>query len=244
MANNVCGSSIARTLAVTVCNPAVGVLINGKRWACSNLEREGIFCANPKDYGALFQFARKGDGHELRTSPRHPTDDNSNEEGVVAYSGLDAQGQVLSSHAAYGKFIKSSVSSYIWCQRPEITNWNSGTETTPAKASYDPCPTGWRVPTGAELQSLMDSGYEWGIMNGIIGGYFGSGANSIFLSAAGSRYYANGEVQGIGELGSYWCSRATLGVNPGGHNLVFQNENVFIWGSYFAYGMSVRCVAE
>ncbi|MDR2275976.1 MAG: hypothetical protein LBF27_34030 [Sphingobacterium sp.] len=35
-------------------------------------------------------------------------------------------------------------------------SWNSGTETAPVKTSNDPCPSGYRIPTRAEVQNLID----------------------------------------------------------------------------------------
>lgn len=34
--------------------------------------------------------------------------------------------------------------------------WNAGTETTPIKGDFDPCPVGYRLPVPAEYQSLID----------------------------------------------------------------------------------------
>jgi len=93
---------------VTVVQKEQGIVINGIKWAPCNLASHGKFVENPEDYGALFQWGRKGDGHEQRTSPNYPTNDNSAENGVVSGSGLDANGQIVGTHAAYGKFINLS----------------------------------------------------------------------------------------------------------------------------------------
>ena len=78
-----------------------GIVINGVKWATRNLVSHGKFVEKPEDYGALFQWGRKGNGHEQRTSPNYPTNDNSQEVGVVSGSGLDANGQIVSGHVAY-----------------------------------------------------------------------------------------------------------------------------------------------
>ncbi|PRQ82796.1 hypothetical protein CMT86_19215, partial [Elizabethkingia anophelis] len=36
-------------------------------------------------------------------------------------------------------------------------DWNSGTEAFPVKASKDPCPSGFRIPTAREWQSVINS---------------------------------------------------------------------------------------
>jgi len=91
-----------------------GVVIKGVKWATRNLASHGKFVDNPKDYGALFQWGRKGDGHEQRTGPRYPTNSSNQENGVVSGGGLDANGQIVSTHAAYGKFIKQNESPFDW----------------------------------------------------------------------------------------------------------------------------------
>jgi hypothetical protein len=45
-----------------------GVVINGICWATRNLDVGGVFVANPEYYGALYQWGRKTDGHESRSS--------------------------------------------------------------------------------------------------------------------------------------------------------------------------------
>ncbi|MDR0206203.1 MAG: Ig-like domain-containing protein, partial [Bacteroidales bacterium] len=70
----------------------VGVLISGVIWATRNLASHGKFVERPEDYGAFFQWGRKGDGHEQRTSSNYPTNDYSQENGVVSGTGLDAHG--------------------------------------------------------------------------------------------------------------------------------------------------------
>jgi len=143
------------------------------------LASHGKFVEKPEDYGALFQWGRKGDGHEQRTCLLHS--------GTVS-SGFDSNGQILSGQPAYGKFINASSSPFDW-RSPKIDNlWDSGTESSPVKTANDPCPTGWRVPTKDELKSLIDSGSECKPdFNGESGRLFGSGANNIFLPAAGAR---------------------------------------------------------
>jgi len=218
-----------------------GVLINGVRWATRNLAAHGKFVEKPEDYGALFQWGRKGDGHEQRTSQNYPTNDNSQETGVVSGTGLDANGQIVNTHAAFGKFIKQNETPYDWCSPQNDALWNSGTETTPVKTANDPCPAGWRVPTQTEFQSLIDSGSEWDELNGVTGRYFGDGTLKLFLPAAGVRYRNTGAVLYSGGNGYYWGS-AVYGIYA--RDLVFYSGNVGVSSAYRAFGLSVRCVAE
>jgi hypothetical protein len=218
----------------------VGVVINGVKWATRNLAAHGKFAEKPEDYGALFQWGRKGDGHEQRTSPNYPTNDLSDENGTVSGSeNFDDHGQIINTHEAYGKFIKQSEQPFDWRIPQDDTLWNSGDENAPVKTINDPCPEGWRVPTRIELATL--GGGEW-INTPAEGRCFGSGTNIIFLPAAGSRYN-NGAV-GVGTDARYRSS------TPSGIEvwyLFFTNEspaNVYSNGIRRGSGQSVRCVAE
>lgn len=65
----------------------------------------------------------------------------------------------------------------------------------------------WRMPTFAEFQELQDNcTWEWISVDGINGYKVSGNGNSIFLPAAGCRYYNEEEVRYIGEGGAYWSS--------------------------------------
>jgi uncharacterized protein (TIGR02145 family) len=219
----------------TVKPEETGVVINGVKWATRNLASHGKFVEKPEDYGALFQWGRKGDGHEQRSSALHS--------GTVSGS-FDANGQILSSHAAYGKFITTNTSPYDWRSPQLDTLWNSGT--TPVKTVNDPCPVGWRLPTQTELSDLVSSTNSW-VKNyqssGINGRLFGTAPNQIFLPAAGGRNYYNGGLYDAGSYGNYWSSRPDG--TAGAYRLYFNSAYFDATGSnYRAHGFSVRCVAE
>ena len=136
-----------------------------------------------------------------------------------------------------------------WSSTYPIINSNGGTtwdSTKPTGSTWekenDPCPTGWRVPTDAELQSLIDAGSKWATLNGVKGSYFGSGDNTLFLPAAGERYYYGGSLFNWNLDGYYWSS--TLVSNGGVDCLLINyiNYGVAIYDSY--NGFSVRCVAD
>ena len=91
-----------------------------------------------------------------------------------------------------------------WPSTGTITGWD---DTTPSGTGYysvnSPCPTGWRVPNSSEL-SRLGSGV-WGSFNGIPGTTFGTGANTLFLPAAGSRWYEDGHLHEVGITGIIWA---------------------------------------
>jgi len=218
------------------------VMINGVCWATRNLAAHGVFVDNPQDYGALFQWGRKGDGHEQRTSQNYPTNNTVLENGVVSGAvNFDANGQIVSTHAAYGKFIKQNASPYDWRSPQDNALWNVGTEAAPVKTANDPCPAGYRVPTQSEFVSLAAASNVWATEGGVSGRKFTDGGNSLFLPAAGCRRSNNGSLTNAGTNGFYWSSTVS---GSDLYDLAFNDGNVGTSYSYRAYGQSVRCVAE
>ena len=210
-----------------------GVVINGVKWATRNVDSHGRFVYNVEGYGGLFQWGRVGDGHEWRSSAAH-------RDGVVVGVGgkLDANGQVSTSHAAFGKFITGN----DWRNPESSTLWNSGTVLSPVKTVNDPCPAGWRVPTQAELKKLLDAGSTWTKMDGVGGRLFGKGNNMIFLPAAGYRPNSGGNVSGVGANGNYWST--SEGLTRGVSYLRFSSAEALLQEGFKTLGVSVRCVAE
>ena len=93
------------------------------------------------------------------------------------------------------------------------------------------CPSGWRLPTKAELEKLVNAGSVWTTQNGVNGRKFGNGSNTIFLPAAGSRM-----------CGYYWSS--TEYNSALGYNLGFNSgQRSVSYGSKMTE-QSVRCVKE
>jgi len=221
-----------------------GVLINGVVWATRNLDVGGVFCTNPEDYGALFQWGRRADGHESRTSPCWPTEPECGSAAIGVVSILDANGQVPCPDAPCGYFIRNSSSPNDWRTPQDGTLWNSGTATSPIKTVNDPCPTGWRVPTSNELESLIQADYvtsEWSTENETNGFNFIDVAtgNSIFLPASGNRNQGFSSIGSIGSNG-YYCSSITEGIYT--RFFAFNSTSLYMSLQVRALGFSVRCV--
>ena len=219
-----------------------GVIINGIKWATRNLSSHGKFAKNAEAYGALFQWGRKGDGHEIRTSPNYPTNDNSSESGIVSgKQNFDSNGQIVSTHDAYGKFIKLDDSYFDWRTPSSATLWNAGSKESPIKTDNDPCPEGWRLPTQTEFATLGNG--KW-TDTPVAGRYFGSVDALLFLPAAGYRD-DRGVLINVGKLAYYWCSEQYLNYNATGYSLCFRKDNLSPYCNYSKkLGLSVRCVAE
>jgi uncharacterized protein (TIGR02145 family) len=123
--------------------------------------------------------------------------------------------------------------------RNDSPTWNSSDATgTTWATTNNVCPTGWRVPTNAELTALANAGSTW-IANGLT---FGTAPNQIFLPAAGYRYLSSSSLDGAGSYGYYWSSRPT---GTYSYYLYFTSSYVDPgYSDYRANGFSVRCVAE
>jgi uncharacterized protein (TIGR02145 family) len=135
-----------------------------------------------------------------------------------------------------------------WAATGEVTGWDSSNPTgTEWDAANDPSPAGYRVPTRAELESLLDKSKvrnEWTTHNGVTGRKFTDIAtgNSVFFPAAGYRYSFDGALGGAGEYGSYWSS--TEGVSSYAYSLSFVSSDASVYFGNRTGGRSVRCVAE
>ncbi|MDE7355684.1 MAG: fibrobacter succinogenes major paralogous domain-containing protein [Rikenellaceae bacterium] len=122
-------------------------------------------------------------------------------------------------------------------------SWN--TSTYPADWNSHPCPDGYRLPTDAEFQSLINSstvsrGGGWNSSNY---GYikFTSGSNSVEFPAVGIRNYSDGSLYGAGASGRYWSSVAD-GAGYAYH-LYFRSSDLTVGSGYSKRdGFSVRCV--
>jgi uncharacterized protein (TIGR02145 family) len=105
------------------------------------------------------------------------------------------------------------------------------------------CPTGWHTPTLTEFQNLANSGSVWISVNGVNGRRFGNGNNTIFLPAAGYRYYGTGQVVGQNTYGFYWSSTSHSATDGG--PLYFSATFVSpLSYSPYASGFGVRCVRQ
>ena len=160
--------------------------------------------------------------------------------------------------AAPGTFAETPESPGMFFQWNRRTGWSATNPmiSSPADAIWDhtdatggtwtrandPCPPGWRVPTLAELEALINAGYEWTPQSGVNGTVFGSDNNTIFLPAAGFRA-TNGTLHDVGTLGYYWSSSPSTNATAAMY-LLLQQSSSSVNPTHRALGFSVRCVAE
>jgi uncharacterized protein (TIGR02145 family) len=127
------------TIVNDVTNPTTG-----KIWMDRNLGASQVATSSTDQnaYGDLYQWGRRADGHQCRTSATTAT-----------LSSVD--------QPAHGNFILAPNNPYDW-RSPQNTNLWQG-----VNGVNNPCPSGYRVPTNVEIENERIS---WTIQSGV-GGY-------------------------------------------------------------------------
>jgi uncharacterized protein (TIGR02145 family) len=132
------------------------------------------------------------------------------------------------------------------------SSWNGGYITPSASDTWtsanDPSPAGYRVPTYAEIKTLLDTTKvtnTWTTVNSVNGRKFTdkTSGNSIFFPASGCRsFYLYGTLDSAGSIGYYWSSTA--------YN-VYNAYDMYLYNSYtdcYYYGrtlgLTIRPVAK
>ena len=166
--------------------------------------------ADPNSYGDLFQWGRWADGHQVR-SPLSGT--------TSTLSGTDTPG--------HGNFILTSSSPNDW-RSPQNDNLWQG-----VNGVNNPCPSGYRLPSDAELDAERAS---WGTNNAA-----GAIASPLKLPLAGLRSLSNGSLFDVGTYGTYWSSTVSGSL---ARYLFFFSSNANMLTLNRANGVSVRCLKD
>ena len=214
----------AAAAAAPVCYANVGGTT--KTFMCYNLgvtgTQDALTYQSGNNNGALYQWGRQTDGHEVITS--------TPQAGPVSAPVVD-------------RFITNGTSPYDW-----ISTQNSSLWLDASKTANDPCPAGYRVPTQAQWGGLFRDGTTSGAPGTATrntwtwtGNGYTVGAN-LYLPAAGYRNVANATLTQLGTKGYYWSSTAT-GIYA--YNLYFGSV-IVTPGSYSVRGggFSVRCISQ
>lgn len=99
------------------------------------------------------------------------------------------------------------------------------------------CPSGWRLPSEAELQSLIATSSRFMTVNGRNGYMLSDSSLKLFLPAAG---FGGGGDRGI--IGCYWSSDTSTNGDKHAKYLDFDNSTIRIKTANRACLYSVRCV--
>ncbi|WP_395763002.1 FISUMP domain-containing protein [Elizabethkingia anophelis] len=125
----------------------------------------------------------------------------------------------------------------------------NGSWSDTSKTANDPCPTGYRVPTSAQWQAVIDNNNVERIGSWNSDGnysstlYFRNPSNvrTLMLPAVGYRYYPDGALDHRGSYGNYWSSSEA----PSNAYLLFFNSSIVnVHFNNRSLGFPVRCVAE
>ena len=220
-------------------NYGKGIAIGDVVWAPVNCGYEA-----PTDtykgypYGKLYQWGRPyGLGYDSDDAS-YPSGDNLVEGPVVPSVGLAEENKY--------KFYYNSMD---WSKGQKDDLWNSGTESSPIKTKYDPCPEGWRVPIPAELDNLKNSSSPVITVESRQGLYFCGGytyldgAPQVFFPSAGVRYI-RADAGERGWSGNYWSSSPSGDFGDRASYLRFVGADAWMSSNGRAHGCSVRCVEE
>ena len=117
------------TAVVDVTNPATG-----KIWMDRNLgaSQAATSSTDANSYGDLYQWGRRADGHQCRTSLTTAT--------------LSSTDQ-----PAHGDFITVNSGNYDWRSQQNVNLWQG------VNGVNNPCPSGYRLPTEVELEAERTS---------------------------------------------------------------------------------------
>ena len=204
------------------------VTINGVTWAPWNAGYvEGVY-----PYGLLYQWGRRY-GQTYNEAPS-PTRQNITT--TASNANLYTTRDIF--YAPTGGF-------YDWNSTVQTSGiWNV--------TSYNPCPSGWRPPTSAQLQSLVNSGSTWtdsgpGNMKGrwYGGNHSGDRQGSVFLPASGMRTESYSILLRDSQ-GYYWAIDIPTNASHTSYSsmMIFTNLNSSTNVLYRSTGGSVRCVKE
>jgi len=233
-AYNECGNSSVLTLTQTtsacpICDvPSVTftykgqqvtygtVESSGKCWLDRNLGATVVATSSTHTaaYGDLFQWGRRDDGHQTRTSGITTTTSSTDQPG----------------HSLHIVNTTSASQNYDW-RIPQNANLWQGVE-----GINNPCPAGWRVPTSAEWDTER---LNWATNNNSSGAM----NSPLKLPLAGYRRgtFADGNVAYTGEWGWYWASDPSNGFS-GYLNFTVDNANVSTHRR--SNGLSIRCIKD
>lgn len=193
------------TAVVDVMNPTTGAIWMDRNLGASQVATSSTDTAS---YGDLFQWGRRADGHQCRTSATTTT-----------LSSIDQPG--------HGSFILVPSTPYDW-RNPQNTNLWQG-----VNGVNNPCPSGYRIPTEAELEAERLS---WNANSSV-----GAFTSPLKLPVAGYRHYNSGSLLGVGNETNYWSSTVS---GTSSRRLLFGSSFANMYSFVRAWGVSVRCLKD
>jgi len=183
--------------------------------------------------------------------------DPTYDEGVVingvkwATRNVDEAGTFVPTPESIGKYYQWNRKK-AWAATGNVTGWDATMPTGDRwEEVNDPSPTGWRVPTREDFQTLLDAEVitiEWIIQQGVRGMKFTdkTNGNSIFFPVTCVRMNDNGSLAYCEEeVGAYWVNGTYL-PNPSHAYCFVVMADSYPRGTFGGtsrdYGRPVRCV--
>jgi len=202
---------------------------------------------------------------EVQNIPTLPCGGAVNIGGAVwACSNVDAPGTFAATSSSSGMFYQWNRRT-AWAATGTVSGFpvNSHDTGTSWTAANDPCPTGWRVPTGTEIENLWAASRVYitsaqsnslGLSPARAGYIFGTSsvpaafnpAVHLFLPIADGRHFSSGNLIGQG-WGYYWSSTVSsrtnesyyISFNSSGRGPVTPPTTTFRGNAF-----NVRCVKQ
>lgn len=190
------------------------VLSQGRCWLDRNLGAAQVATSitDANGYGDLFQWGRRDDGHQSRTSGTTST--------------LSSADQVPAPNT--DKYIMASSGNFDW-RSPQNNNLWQG-----VSGANNPCPSGWRIPTETEMDTERLS---WSSNNAA-----GAFASALKLPLAGYRFYTTGAVLGEGTDSMVWTSTVSTSNPVSARRIYLGSGSANLGNDYRSLAFSVRCL--
>jgi hypothetical protein len=200
----------------------------GRIWMDRNLGATQVATSSQDfaSYGDLYQWGRAADGHQVIVRDEATPADGAPPAGSSASVGTQAATPIADDDAFIWDTIFITGSS-IWLSYPIANLW------TGTAAVINPCPSGFRIPTNAELNQERAS-WNFNTSAGAIN-------SPLKLPLAGYRDNSNGTFINVGLNGGYWSSSLSL---DKARSLVFDSSNASMYDTSPAGGFSVRCIKD
>jgi hypothetical protein len=210
------GNAICDGSAPTAVVPIIST--TGKTWMDRNLgaSRAGTSSTDYQAYGCLYQWGRGNDGHAsmIWTSATAGTPVNST---TATLATTDSPGNPL--------FITNGTSPYDWRTTKNDALWQG------ASGTNNPCPSGYRVPTEAEVTAEVTA---YSITNEAT-------ASDHKFVVAGYRNSSDGLLDGTGAYVYSWSSTVS---GASASFRYFGSGSMSSGSSDRALGFSVRCLKD
>jgi hypothetical protein len=187
----------------------------GKIWMDRNLgaTRVATSSTDADSYGDLYQWGRGADGHQIRTS----------NDTTSTLSSTDVPGNA-------NFIITGSITTITiignWRNPQNVNLWQG------VNGTNNPCPSGYRLPTDAELDAERLS---WASNNNAAGAF----SSPVKLPMAGYRNIYIGNLTYVGSKGSYWSSTVSGAYS---RILGISSTDADMSAVFRGYGNSVRCI--